>query len=54
MKRELGVFDRHQLKIARDTLRKPDAMVAVMGGMNKEQARKVIVRITGESASEHL
>lgn len=29
----------HQTKIAKDTLRMPDAMVGVMGGMDKEQAR---------------
>ena len=32
----------HMLKIARDTLRMPDAMAGVMGGMSKERAREVL------------
>jgi hypothetical protein len=39
---DLTVAERHQLRIARDTLRMPDAMVGVMGGMDKETARHVI------------
>ena len=44
-KKELSVFDRHQLKIARDTLRMSDAGAAVMGGMNKAEARAFLRRI---------
>ena len=40
--RRLTVQEQHQLKIAKDTLKMPDAMVGVMGGMTKEQAREVI------------
>jgi hypothetical protein len=32
----------HQIEIAKRTLRAPDAMVAVLGGMDKAQARKVL------------
>lgn len=32
----------HQVRIARQTLRMPDPMVGVMGGMTKEQARKLL------------
>lgn len=38
--RRMTVPERHQTKIARSTLLAPDAMVAVMGGMTKEQARR--------------
>lgn len=48
----LNVFDRHQLKIARDTLKMSDAGTRIMGGMDKETARAVILRITGKSAKE--
>ena len=42
---ELTVPQKHQLKIAKDTLKMPDAMVGVMGGMNKDQARKFLKSI---------
>ncbi len=48
--RSLQVWDRHQLKIARDTLKMSDAGARVMGGMTKEEARKVILRLTGRKA----
>lgn len=38
----MSVPERHQYKIAEATLRMPQPMVGVMGGMNKEQAREVI------------
>lgn len=51
-KRALSVFDKHQLKIARDTLRMPDAMVGMMNlvssGPSKEEAREIIRRLTGK------
>jgi hypothetical protein len=34
----------HQLRIARKTLLMPDAMVGVMGGMNKKEAAEIIKR----------
>jgi hypothetical protein len=46
MKRNLSVFDKHQLKIAKDTLKMPDAMVAIMGGMTKEEAIELIKRFS--------
>lgn len=52
-KRELSVFDKHQLKIARDSLRMPDAMLGVMGGPSKEEAREIIRRLTGKEAPEY-
>ena len=44
----LTVPEKHQLKIARDTLKMSDAMVSVMGGMSKGEARQVIYRLTGK------
>ena len=52
MKRELSVPDKHLLRIAKDTLKMPDAMVGVMGWPNKEQAREIIKRLTGQEPRE--
>ncbi len=52
MARELSVFDQHQLKIARQTLKYSDAGAMIMGGMTKDEARSVILRFTGKSAKE--
>lgn len=46
-KRKLSVPEQHQLRIAKDALRMPDAMVGVMGGPTKAQAREIIKRLTG-------
>ncbi len=50
--RELSVAEQHQLKIARDTLRMPDAMAGVMGGPTKKQAREIIRRLTKKNPDE--
>jgi len=52
--RELSVFDRHQLKIARDTLKLDDTVAAlhILGGPNKDEARAIIRRITGKAPVE--
>ena len=42
----LTTAERHQLKIAWDTLRMPKAMIAIMGGMTEEEAFEVIERLT--------
>lgn len=52
VKRELSVFDRHALKIARDTLKMSDMGALIMGGPTKEQARETIKRITGKEPKE--
>lgn len=52
--RELTVPQQHALKIAQQTLRMPDAMVGVMGGPTKEQARKIIAELTGKRAKNPL
>lgn len=43
--RELSVPDRHQKKIALDTLRLSDAGASIMGGMSKEEARTFLKKI---------
>jgi hypothetical protein len=37
--KEISVFDKHQLKIAKATLNMSDVGVLIMGGMTKEEAR---------------
>lgn len=46
--RALSVPETHQLKIARDTLRMPDAMVGVMGGPTKAEAVEIVKKLTGK------
>ena len=48
MKKNLSVPEKHQLKIARDTLKLSDAGARIMGGMTKAEAREVIKRLTGK------
>lgn len=45
-KRNLSIPEQHQLRIARRTLKMPDAMVGVMGGPNKEESREIIKRLS--------
>jgi ABC-type branched-subunit amino acid transport system ATPase component len=53
-KRALSGPEQHQLKIARATLRMPDAMANMMNlvsnGPSKEEAREIIRRLTGKAA----
>lgn len=49
----LSVPDQHQLKVARDTLKMPDAMVDIIGGMSKTEARQVVERLTGKLNRQH-
>jgi len=50
--KKLSVAEKHQLKVARSTLRMPDAMVGMMNlvssGPSKEEAREIIRRLTGK------
>lgn len=39
-----AVANKHQLNIAIKTMKMPDAMIGVMGGMNKQQALEVLAR----------
>ncbi len=46
-KKNLSVFEKHQLKIAKDTLKMSDSAVKIMGGMTKEEAKKIIKELEG-------
>lgn len=43
---KLTVPERHQLKIARQTLKYSDAGALIMGGPTKKEAREIIKRLT--------
>ena len=45
----LSVPERHQLRIARQTLRMSEAGALIMGGPNHAEAREIITRLTGQS-----
>ena len=49
MKKELSVFDRHQLKIAYSTLKMSDIGAMIMGG---KEAIEVIKRLTRREVKE--
>src|SRR5208337_1201916 len=40
----IGVADKHQLRIAIDSLKMPDAMLGVMGGPSKEEALQILAK----------
>ena len=42
----MDIFKKHQLQIARKTLNMPDALIEIMGGMTKEEAKEVICKST--------
>ena len=44
MKRELSVPEKHQLAIAKSTLRMSDAGARIMGGPTKEESREILRR----------
>jgi hypothetical protein len=50
--RELSVPQKHQLRIAKQTLNMPDAAVGIAGGPSKQEAREIIKRLTGKDATE--
>jgi len=51
---ERSVFNIHQLKIARATLKMSDLGVRLMGGMTKEEAREVIKNSEKEKVPETM
>jgi len=50
--RSLSVPEKHQLRIARKTLKMSDVGALVMGGPSKEEARRIILELTGKPAKE--
>lgn len=53
MKRTLSIPERHQLAVARRTLQMSDAFARFMGGPTKEEARRIITRLTGRPVREN-
>ena len=45
----LNVFDKHQLKIAKSTLKMSDLGALCAGGMTKEEAHAVIKKFTART-----
>ena len=50
--RELSVFEKHQLLIARKALTYSDAAAAILGGPTRAEAREIIERITSKAPSD--
>ena len=48
--KQLSVPEKHQLKIAKDTLKMSDVGAMIMGGMTKDEARDVIDRLLGHTS----
>ena len=46
MKRKLSIPEKHQLKIARSTMKMSDVGAMIMGSMTKKEAQEVIKRLT--------
>ena len=44
----LTVFEKHQLKIARDTLKYGDTYALIMGGPNLNEAREIVHNLTSK------
>jgi len=51
MKKTLTVPEKHQLKIARSTMKMSGAGALIMGSMTKAEAKAVIKKLTGKTAS---
>ena len=49
---KLTVPEKHQLKIAKATLNMSEIGARIMGGPNHEEAREIILRLTGKSAKD--
>lgn len=45
----LSVPERHQLRIARDTLKMSEVGALILGGPNHAEAREIITRFTGQT-----
>lgn len=53
-KKELSIFDKHQLAIAKKTMNLSDVGARVMGGMTKEEAKEIIKKFTGKEYKESV
>jgi len=52
-RRTLGVPEKHQLRIARHTLKMSDVGARIMGGPTKAEARAIIQRLTGKAPQDN-
>lgn len=54
MKKEksLSIPEKHQLRIARDTLKLSDVGAHILGGPTKPEARAIIKKLTGKDVKE--
>ena len=50
---KLDIFQKHQLRIAKDTLKMSDAGALVMGGMTKEDAKDIIRKFVSNTKAGH-
>lgn len=50
--RKLTVSEKHQLAIAKSTLKMPDAMVEVLGGITKQDAKAIIKKLTNKEVRD--
>lgn len=49
---KLSISEKHQLRIARKTLKMTDVGAFIMGPPSKDEARRIILDLTGKSAHE--
>lgn len=47
-KRKLTIPEKHQLRIARRTLKMADVFVHIMGGMTRQEAREIVRKLGGK------
>lgn len=50
--RKLSVPEKHQLRVARDTLKMSDVGALIMGGPTKSEACQIILKLTGRPVRE--
>jgi len=46
---KLDIFQKHQLRIAKDTLKMSDTGTLIMGGMTKEEAKDIIRKLVSNT-----
>lgn len=49
---KLSVPEKHQLRIAQKTLKLSNTGASIIGGPTKDEARKIILELTGKPAKE--
>lgn len=49
----MNVFDKHQLNIAKKTLKMSDVGILIMGGMTRDEARQIIKKLTRQPKTKN-